>query len=291
MYHHKSESCDPIIYVYCVRLFLSLSDMHEIILAVFRLSKKQKILIRVLFIAFSFYGFSLYGTHPEIWNQIRLKYAGRLEFLTNIGSLLTVLTLAVSIILDIFDIALEGSRNQENLNNFTLLNFKNTLIGLVFPIETAIFLLYWTLKVFAPHLLVNPKLYELGIFMPLMTDFCLHVFPTLFIWLELFVFSTKLISSSSDAHPLDNVAAFRSLVEPLFKFETFHGILVILFDLFYILWVHHLYALNHCWVYPLFGTFSVEYHGFLLIAASLFSLTLYSAGWQIHAKLYAPKYS
>jgi FAR-17a/AIG1-like protein len=221
-------------------------------------------LLRSAFLGCCFYGFSLYGSHPEIWQTIMARYAGRLEFLTNIGLLLTILTLLLSILADLDPYFIRRK-------NF-LLSTRNIILGVALPIEVSIFLLYWLLKYMAPSLLIHPDLHVKGIFTPILTDLCLHAFPTAFLLAELFIFSTNYSSSN-------NMPAYTSS----FQFRTLHGSLLIFFVLIYLLWTHHLFIMNQGWTYPFFAKISPDYHSYVFFFGCSVTLGIFLTLEHIHS--------
>ena len=241
------------------------------------------------------YGFSLYGSHPEIWRILSKRYAGRLEFVTNLSLLITIFCLTYSLLLDIYFYYFYKTKVAKKMDNI-LIEVKNGLVALILPVETAVFILYWTLRFLAPDLLLSPTLRRLGISSPLFTDFCLHVFPMLFLWIELFVYSsffeTPFSSSSSSADssssttllPLPNARVANT---SYFTFKTYHGIFLIVFDLAYLMWANYLFTFNQSYSYPLLGAITPQKHGYLFIVTSVLLLGIYVGTWRLHDQYFA----
>ena len=124
------------------------------------------LLRRLLFVSLCLYGYSLVNSHKDLQLALERSYGGKFEFLTMLGSLLTMFTLIVVTF-------------ESILKTNILLRTKTILLAISFPIETVVTVFYWCLYFYDPLLLhQGPKPIGLD------TDICLHLVPGVALWIE-----------------------------------------------------------------------------------------------------------
>lgn len=205
----------------------------------------------ILFLCIYIFGFSLWEASAEYQLQLTSRYAGRLEFLTNLGLILTICTTTCSLLADLL-------HTKKHLHFLQLHNF---FLGLSFPIESVIFLLYWSIRAYDRELVSSREMLSRGLQMPLFTDLALHFVPAIGLYLDLFVFAKSFVASR--AHVFSLVA----------------------FNNAYMIWCHILYRMNKSWAYPLLSVLSERQHIILVMFATSLGLIFYYFGK--HAKVVA----
>lgn len=143
-------------------------------------------------------------------NPISSSYGWHFQYLTIIGLTLSTLTFLFGL-------------TSDTLLSPTLFKVKNTLSLLSLPLSLLISLLYWSLRLIDPTLVVPPD-FEL----PLSADVGFHATPTILLLVDLLFFSPPWTIAVLPALGLSSVIAVG-----------------------YWIWVEHCYSVNGFYPYPL----------------------------------------
>jgi FAR-17a/AIG1-like protein len=201
------------------------------------------VIITSVFLAVYLFGFSLWEASAEYHFHLTNRYAGRMEFLTNLGLLLTITTSVMSLL---------AEWQPANLKLKQLWHF---FLGLSFPLESVIFLLYWSLRYYDRGLVSSREMLARGVMIPLFTDLSIHFFPAIGLYIELLIFAKEFISSRA------------------------HSFSLIAFNNAYMIYAHVLYHLNNKdWVYPLLGELSERQHIILVMITTSLCMVFYYIG-------------
>ena len=203
----------------------------------------NRIIIYVLFLSIYIFGFSLWEASPEYQFHLKNRYAGRLEFLTNLGLIITCIASLFGLLFEIYP----QRKNYQKYWYFFL--------GISFPLESVIFCMYWSIVFYDRGLVASRELLSRGIQIPVFTDLALHFFPTVGLYLDLFIFAKTFVSSRA------------------------HVFSLIAFNNAYIVYCHILYHLNDkAWVYPLLGVLTERQHIILVMTTTTLCLVFYFLG-------------
>lgn len=124
-------------------------------------------------------------------SEMTAQYGGLWQYLTIQGICLAALTMIVSLILDLFPFIR------------TLKTIKRSLLMLVLPLNVAISLIYWTLKLLLPAQILQKSwalvdasspsnaMTEALVYIPLEMDLALHAAPAISLTLDFFLFEGK----------------------------------------------------------------------------------------------------
>ncbi|KAI9301072.1 FAR-17a/AIG1-like protein [Cunninghamella echinulata] len=130
------------------------------------------------------------------------------------------------------------------------------------PLEAIISVLYWTMVLVDPELLIPKDIEPI----PLLVDLGLHLYPTICLWIDLFFF------------------------KPTFKRSWRHFIYIYSFVGFYYGWSYYCKLRNGHWPYPFLDEFPNAWarFSFYFISGTV-SWIMYETGAYIHASIYKKK--
>ncbi|KAK9456622.1 FAR-17a/AIG1-like protein [Dipodascopsis uninucleata] len=146
-------------------------------------------------------------------------YGGQWNYLTNLGVAASYLTIIFG-----FFANLTGSK--------ALFNIKNRLLLISAPVEVLISILYGSLCLINRDLVVPPELKSL---LPLRIDLCLHMFPAIILSCDYLLFSPPWATSGI------GVLGLYSLIGTGYWF-----------------WIHHTFAVNKFYPYPILNKASEQ---------------------------------
>ncbi|KAI8097219.1 FAR-17a/AIG1-like protein [Halteromyces radiatus] len=196
----------------------------------------NEILFNIIALSANLYGLiTIHQIAPD------MQYGGQYQFLTILG--LTASTLAMT---------------------FKLLRYLSSslfhgpyiyLSNLATPVEGLISFLYWSMALYDRELLV-PK--DTPFVLPFSLDLALHLWPTIFLYIDMFVF------------------------KPGFKASTLDVCSLFSFSVAYYFWVEHCFQKNKFYVYPFLALFS-DLHRFIyfMVCGGLCSI-MYHLGAYAH---------
>ncbi|RKF64544.1 UPF0641 membrane protein [Golovinomyces cichoracearum] len=147
--------------------------------------------------------FRFLESHPT---TVTKAYGGQWQFLTVLGLTLSCATFLFGLLADITLYA-------------PLLFLHHKLALCSTPLETVVSIVYWTLSIIDPNLLVSP-----GIHIGLSADFGLHAMPTILLILDLILFSPPWTISISQAAAISSTvgASYWMFLEHCFSQNEFY---------------------------------------------------------------------
>ncbi|KAI8981817.1 FAR-17a/AIG1-like protein [Mycotypha africana] len=181
---------------------------------------------------------------PPFENPAFLGFGGKYQFLTILG--LTIATIAFGL----------------KVIRFFVPRFSPVIYAIVTniatPMEGLISVLYWTMMLVDPNLLLPKD--SPGI--PLLLDLTLHLFPALFLWIDFLVFDIE------------------------FKRSNAHVGTIAIFSIFYFFWSWYCQFKNGFWVYPFLEAFSLPLRLGFFVGSGTLCWCMYELGAIIHSKLH-----
>ncbi|KAJ7172592.1 FAR-17a/AIG1-like protein [Mycena filopes] len=140
----------------------------------------SSVLLHVGAISAMTYGYnSLHHLAVNSW--ITAQYGGHFQYLTIQGLAVAWLTMAVGLVEDFFP-SINGIRAT-----------KRMLFIAAMPIATVVSLIYWTLLLAFPHLILQalPESPDSPMLLPLKVDLCLHAVPAIGLLVDFMIFEHK----------------------------------------------------------------------------------------------------
>lgn len=127
--------------------------------------------------------------------------------------------------------------------------------------EGLISVLYWSMTLIDPHLLI-PKDVP-GI--PILFDFTLHLFPAVFLWIDFLAFEVDFKRSNAHVCVINGVAAF------------------------YFVWSWYCQHVNGYWAYPFLGEFNLLFRIAFFAGSGILCWGIYEFSARIHELIHATK--
>ncbi|KAG1457712.1 hypothetical protein G6F56_006551 [Rhizopus delemar] len=181
---------------------------------------------------------------PALQNPFALGFGGQYQYLTIIG--LVTATIAFSL----------------KILRYFVPKFSNVVYTIVTniatPLEGLISVLYWSMLMIDPHLLIPEELPRL----PLVLDFTLHLFPAVFLWIDFLMFDIDFVRSKA------------------------HVLVIAIFTLLYFIWSWYCHSINGYWPYPFLGDFTFWMRVSFFAVSGLLCWGMYEVGAAIHASLH-----
>ncbi|ORZ03169.1 FAR-17a/AIG1-like protein [Syncephalastrum racemosum] len=188
---------------------------------------------------------ALYAANFVYENPYAVGFGGHFQYLTIIG--LTTATLAFGLKLCRF--ALPGA----------LPRLHETLSHLAIPVEGSISLLYWTMVLVDPGLLIPEDVPPI----PMILDCALHLYPAVFLWSDFLIFNLE------------------------FKRSYQHVAAIYGFTLFYLAWSWMCQLQNGYWPYPFLDQVTLVVRLLIYFSAGTLCWFIYEAGAFMHTALHA----
>ncbi|ORE06149.1 hypothetical protein BCV72DRAFT_292331 [Rhizopus microsporus var. microsporus] len=126
------------------------------------------------------------------------------------------------------------------------------------PMEGLISVLYWSMLLIDPRLLVPEDLPRI----PLLLDFTLHLFPAIFLWIDFLMFDIDFVRSNA------------------------HVLVIYSFTLFYFIWSSYCHSKNGYWPYPFLGDFTLWMRIGFFVMSGVLCWGMYELGAAVHARLH-----
>ncbi|KAI9029066.1 FAR-17a/AIG1-like protein [Phycomyces nitens] len=174
-----------------------------------------------------------------------LGFGGLFQFLTIISLTASTVTFTLQILRFFFPKQLQGAYQ--------------TISSLATPMEGLVSLMYWPMMLHSRDLLV-PKGSPFDL--PLVLDLSLHLWPTVILYIDLFLFNTEYKRSR------ENVTA------------------IYVFCALYFFWSSYCESVNGFWVYPFLGLFSVPGRAAFFVVCATVCVGIYELGSAIHSKIH-----
>ncbi|CEP15021.1 hypothetical protein [Parasitella parasitica] len=127
------------------------------------------------------------------------------------------------------------------------------------PLEGLISVLYWSMTLIDPHLLVPEDVPGI----PFLLDCAFHLFPAVFLWVDFLAFDID------------------------FKRSNAHVGVIYGFAVFYFCWAWICYQVNGFWAYPFLGELSTSMRAAFFVASGVLCWAMYEFGARVHHKIHA----
>ncbi|KAI8067683.1 FAR-17a/AIG1-like protein [Gilbertella persicaria] len=190
--------------------------------------------------------YALKGIHSnEFDNPYALGFGGQYQYLTILG--LTTATIAFGLKIMRYFIPKFSSTIHEAVTNIAT------------PLEGVISVLYWSMMLLDPHLLIPEDIPGI----PLFLDFTLHLFPAVFLWIDFLAFDVE------------------------FKRSNRHVGVIYGFAAFYYVWSWYCQSVNGYWPYPFLGSFTLGMRTAFFVGAGILAWGMYEFGAIVHQKMHA----
>ncbi|KAI7899693.1 FAR-17a/AIG1-like protein [Cokeromyces recurvatus] len=177
-------------------------------------------------------------------NHYALGFGGQYQYLTILG--LTIATIAFTLKIIRYFIPKFSTVIYEIITNIAT------------PLEGLISVLYWSMMLLDPHLLIPKDLPGI----PLILDCTLHLFPAVFLWIDFLAFDID------------------------FKRSNTHVGMISAFTLFYFAWSWYCQHVNGYWAYPFLAEFTLFMRIGFFVGSGLLCWGMYEIGAKIHDKIH-----